>query len=490
MNKVLSTEASRTVSSAAASTGLKSSPTDRTSTLDFGKRLLLCMLAALVGCLIEIASFYPGYINSDSLDQLLQARRGIYLLYHPPIMAWIWRPLDALFPGPIGMLVLQNAFLWSGLAIIVALASKRKVAALLVLAIGLSPAVVAQLSTVWKDSQLGAALVLAWALLLTGRQRSSLVAVLASVPPLIYASAVRSNGPTAAFPIAVFLGMTLHQEFYRRSRRGKWVAGAVAGVLVVEAGVFSNDVLGVRGTVQPLQGPFLHDLVGMSFDTGNNELPGYLQSGPHASDLGSLREIYKPDNLDPLFWTKGRSLWVTSDPRDVKELYHRWLTAVSRHPILYLRHRWELFSGLLGLGVENVIYPFQWQVEPNSLGIVKTRGILNKWAMSYLELTKNTVFFRAWAYLLLTFLTGIASFRYLRFGYLRSQDSVLCLAFSVYLYAFAYFFVTPTGAFRYIWWSVVGSLLMPLTLWSELRSSATAFAGLGRATALQRSATV
>jgi len=436
--------------------------------LNFGRRLLLCLISAFVGCLVQIASFYPGYINSDSLDQLLQARRGVYLLYHPPVMAWVWRPLDALFPGPIGMLVLQNAFLWSGIAIIVALASKRWFAMLGVLGIGFAPPVVAQISTVWKDSQMGAALVLAWALLLAGRLRSSIVAVLASMPLLIYASAVRSNGPTASFPIAVLLGITLFEFFDEGSSRWKKpTAGAIAGVLVVWAGISSNNALGVKGSMLPFQGPFLHDLVGMSFDTGRNELPGYLQQGPHAADLNSLRQIYRPDNFDPLFWTKGRSIFQTRDPNEARELYWRWLDAVSHHPILYLRHRLVLFSGLLGIGVKDVIYPYQWQVEPNSLGITKTKGVLNKWAMLYLEVTRNSIFFRAWMYLLLTLLTVVASFRYR-----RARPTLLSLALSIYLYAFAYLFVTPTGAFRYIWWSVVGSLLMPLTLWSELRSPA------------------
>src|SRR5262249_27278575 len=231
------------------------------------------------------------------------------------------------------------------------------------------------------------------------------------------------------------------------SRRwGKWVAGAVAGLLVVEGGIFANDALGVKGSAQPLQGPFLHDLVGISFDTGRNELPAYLQDGPHAADLNSVKDIYKPDNLDPLFWTQGRSLRVTWDAQDIKQLYRRWLSAVWHHPFLYLRHRWVLFSGLLGLGVDKVIYPYQWQVEPNSLGIVKANTILNKWAMDYLEVTRDSVFLRAWLYLLLTLVLALGSF-----VRLRSRETVLPLALSVYLYAFAYFFVTPTGAFRYIW---------------------------------------
>jgi hypothetical protein len=312
---------------------------------------------------------------------------------------------------------------------------------------------------------MGAALVGAWALLVLGRHRSSALALLTSIPLLIYASAVRSNGPAAAFPIAVLLGVSLFESKFRNSSRWKgFAAGVLTGVLVVQAGISANNALGVNGTAAPLQGPLLHDLIGISFDTGRNELPRYLQHGPHATDPDSLRSIYVPDNLDPLFWTRDRSIWITRDPDELKELYVRWLQVVSHHPVLYLRHRLVLFSGLLGIGVRDVIYPFQWQVEPNSLGIIKTKGILNKWAMLYLEVTRNSIFFRAWVYLLLTLVIILASFRLL-----SSRSALLSLAFSTYLYAFAYLVVAPTGAFRYIWWSVVGSLLMPLTLWAERR---------------------
>src|SRR5262249_45371095 len=91
----------------------------------------------------------------------------------------------------------------------------------------------------------------------------------------------------------------------------------------------------------------------------------------------------------------------------------------------------------------------------------------NKWAMDYLEVTRDSVFLRAWLYLLLTLVLALGSF-----VRLRSRETVLPLALSVYLYAFAYFFVTPTGAFRYIWWSVLGSLLVPFTFRAELRSPA------------------
>ena len=68
------------------------------------------------------------------------------------------------------------------------------------------PQVLAQLSTVWKDTGMGASLLLASALLYRSRQTGSKAALLASAPLLFYGYGVRLNAAPALLPLALWAG--------------------------------------------------------------------------------------------------------------------------------------------------------------------------------------------------------------------------------------------------------------------------------------------
>src|SRR5262249_13915818 len=54
----------------------------------------------------------PGHMSYDSVGQLLEARSGVFSDGHPPAMAALWRAVDSVIAGPLGMLLIQSlAFL-------------------------------------------------------------------------------------------------------------------------------------------------------------------------------------------------------------------------------------------------------------------------------------------------------------------------------------------------------------------------------------------
>src|SRR6187551_2782850 len=72
---------------------------------------------SLFGFLVVWWVYRPGFMSWDSVVQLRQARAGAFTDDHPPIVALIWRSLDRLWPGPIGMLILFDGLFWIGLAV-------------------------------------------------------------------------------------------------------------------------------------------------------------------------------------------------------------------------------------------------------------------------------------------------------------------------------------------------------------------------------------
>src|SRR4051812_11178145 len=82
------------------------------------KMRLTSWLSATFGFLITIYFFRPGFMTPDPTAQLAEARSGIYTDLHPPLTALLWRYLDAIIPGPLGMLVFHNLMFWAALAIL------------------------------------------------------------------------------------------------------------------------------------------------------------------------------------------------------------------------------------------------------------------------------------------------------------------------------------------------------------------------------------
>ena len=68
---------------------------------------LQARIILILGGLVFFAFARPGLMTLDSCEQLAEARDGFFTDAHPPMMAAIWRVLDAIMSGAFLMLVLQ-----------------------------------------------------------------------------------------------------------------------------------------------------------------------------------------------------------------------------------------------------------------------------------------------------------------------------------------------------------------------------------------------
>src|SRR6476646_6318271 len=86
-------------------------------------------LAAIFGIVIVgfglIAyGYWPGIMIDDARWQYQQAVDNAYEDWHPPLMAWVWRRLMFIEPGPAPMLLLQLVFYWLAIGLIASWAYK------------------------------------------------------------------------------------------------------------------------------------------------------------------------------------------------------------------------------------------------------------------------------------------------------------------------------------------------------------------------------
>jgi hypothetical protein len=421
---------------------------------------MACVAIAALGTALTVAVFWPGYMSEDSFFQLAQARTGDYTVHHPPLMALLWKPLDVLLPGPGLLLVLQAALAWSGAALFMSLVFRGWGAPVALLAFCLWPTVFSYLGTMWKDVQLGVALLWGTSLTLAadrfGWRRALWIAPLA----FFYGAAARHNGLPAILPLAVWWGWVLAKSLGWRRRR---LIGAVAG-LALTIGTWGG-VTAVNGWLTrdhpippPEQALYIYDLIGLTGATGRLYVPDYILQQPEARSINWLVRLWYPHTLSAIFYDPG-NLQFTSDPGKLSTLHRAWFRAVSDNPGIYFRHRLIMFSYLLGANTPVVHYPFHDGMVKNDLGFTFQRTPLNVAVMDLLHAIQNSLFFRGWAYLAACLALGLGA---LLLG--RLDGLGLALGASALAYALPYFMICPTGDFRYLWWTVLATLLLALAL--------------------------
>src|SRR5204863_4843679 len=120
------------------------------------------------GWLLFVVYSYPGYMSTDSVDQLLQARGANEIHdWYPPVMAVMWRVTDAIVAGPFPMLVIQSCAFLLGLAALLRHVLAPRRAAIVAAVVLLLPPVLTPMAVIWKDSQMAGFLVAGIACLLS-----------------------------------------------------------------------------------------------------------------------------------------------------------------------------------------------------------------------------------------------------------------------------------------------------------------------------------
>ena len=190
-------------------------------------------------------------------------------------------------------------------------------------------------------------------------------------------------------------------------------------------------------------------------------MPDYILRQPEARSINWLLQLWYPHSLVPIFFDPG-NLELSSDPEQLATLRSAWLRAVVDHPGPYLRHRMIMFEYLLGSNTPLVHYPFHDGMVKNDLGFTFQRTPLNRAVMGWLHGLQNSLFFRGWAYLVAALALGVGGLLLRR---LDAAGAALCA--SAIAYALPYIPTCPAGDFRYLWWTVLATLLLAATLLAD-----------------------
>ncbi|MGY1425765.1 hypothetical protein [Lysobacter sp. A289] len=326
-------------------------------------------IGALVLAGIIVLTFYPGVMTNDSHAVLKQARTLELTDWHPPIMALIWRGLDAIVEGPALMLVAQALLYAGAVAKLCAKAfpmlAHRLPPWLLVLLVGAFPPVFALTGMMWKDIWMSSFLLLGLAYVFqmasADHQRRRVRAFLLLLACCVLATTLRHNA------MAATAGLLAGGCYYLLAIPRPWLrllSACSLGVLLAVG--FALAVTSINRMVATPTNPtttiLLHDIAGTLLRTpdpasaSRQLLIGHpaLSDRAPAKFLQQVRDGYDPASANGILKTSRRKnapfdIIVYRPSHDAESVRGAWKDIVVRHPSAYLRHRLATFRCLIQL---------------------------------------------------------------------------------------------------------------------------------------------
>jgi len=288
-------------------------------------------------CIVNVAVFYPGALNNDSINQYNEAKSGQYTDWHPPIMAYVWSWLLPVIDGPQGMLLLQLSLHWLGFwAISDALAREgRSSSAWWMLLAGAFPLFLVFNGDTWKDVQMASAWISAFGLIYRERTIKTAARYWIAIPVALlslYGVLLRANAVFAFGPLLLYLALG-----HRRLRVSRLLAAVVATTLIAIplSTIVNRGMLGAADShsIRSLQ---LFDLAGIAYHS--NDISAF--SVATGLSLKTLEECYTSYWWDGFsMWGRCRGAWEGLGRRTDSNLMRLWINSILEHPGAYLNHR-------------------------------------------------------------------------------------------------------------------------------------------------------
>jgi hypothetical protein len=425
-------------------------------------RLVPWLSAGACAC-ITIVVLYPGQYPFDSAYQLWQARSGRFGNGSPVAMIALWALLLEATADPAALFCLNVALFWSGLALCVIVIAEHALARVaLLVALGMTPLVLAEMAHVLTDAHLAAVLMLATGFAACGLATRQRAPLLGGVALLIYAGCIRHNALIAILPYGALAAPALIPV------RARGATIAVSGALLIAllsgatAFVLDRTMVVQRYTVWPAIA--LWDLSAISVDRNTLLLPTFT----HGSGL-TVDELRETGAFDPtantFLFQKSHSgmrdgLQVPYMPAQLRELRAAWTRAVLQNPTAYARHRLRTFWLLIGPhrgGVQGLAYfqartpyrdnpPLPAPAAPGAqAAFYRLAGALSSGWM-----------FSALPCLVLGAVAWVVAWR--RRNRLNARVA-LAVSSAALLYAMAFLPLAPAADLRYLTWPIVAGPL-------------------------------
>ncbi|HEY5949282.1 MAG TPA: hypothetical protein VIV40_27500 [Kofleriaceae bacterium] len=403
---------------------------------------------------------FPGYMSTDSINQLAEARTGHFSDGHPPIMAAEWWVLDRIISGPLLMLLLQAALFLGGLYYLFRRVLSPRAAALVAAAIFVFPPVLTPMAVIWKDSQMAAYLVAGTAALVQPGRRARVLGLVL----LVIAAAVRHNAFAAVVPIVFFVfEWRAGIRWWKRSMIVVAIAIAMVGAAVLITRVLSERHIRLT--------PVYPDLVGMiaySDDMSDAELREILRGTPlvRTTNIQARARELTHEWAFRIVSGEDRLFNNPTYPEEWDALDRARNELVRRDPGAYFRSHWDPIAKMLGLTDPDIPGPI-WNLFLEDTGTMFNVEHMAtwSWAQYYAGVTfawfhLHTPLFTPYIYALVALLLLV----------LVCRDRLTAgLLVSGLLYEASFFPFSPNPDYRYSHWMITATVISAVLIFIQRR---------------------
>jgi hypothetical protein len=302
---------------------------------------------AIFGWSLTLAIFYPGVMTYDAryvYGAIAEGRAGDW---QSPVMTWLWEMIDPIAPGSASMFLLIASLYWLAYGLLGWSIEKScpRIAILLVIAALISPAFALQ-GSIWRDVLFANVWLIGCVLAYDSTNQRQPVAGLMRVLALtlvLLGFLLRPNALFAA-PLLAAYAVWPARLHWRRVALG-YVPALIAlyGLMhVVYYGVF--DAM----RQNPLHSIMVFDIGGVSHFSRENRFPVTWTADENAL---VTRGCYSSAWWDA-YWTQQPCLFVMARLERDKifgspQLVEAWKSALTAHPLAYVRHRLAFMRTLL-----------------------------------------------------------------------------------------------------------------------------------------------
>jgi hypothetical protein len=371
---------------------------------------------------------------------------------------FVWRVRDAWHPGPGLLFALHLALFWSGLALLASalrLGGWRAIALMLIAAFAPVPWLLR--AHVWTDVGLFSALLFAAGSLARAQASRRRRWMLAAMPALIYAAAVRHNAMPAVLPFVVWLVWLALGPGASRVRLAA-AAAALAAILVGGAAAINANVER-REPLWPAEAEW--ELAAISVRTGEMLLPPFM-IGP-GLDVPELASAFRDWSMVPMLTGTRHGmrdpLMGDYTPAELAALRAAWFDAIRAHPRAWLAHRWRRAVALIGVHdpswPRELIYVDDEVRYRDNPPVARNASALHRRLMDAFAALSATALLAGWPYLCAGILAAVPAWR--RRHELAGVVAVTLLA-SAWLYVVPLIALAP-AELRYLGWSCLASIV-------------------------------
>jgi hypothetical protein len=417
-------------------------------------------IAAVLGFALIVRASYPGYLHADNTFQLAQIRDGTYFDWQPPFIAALWIGLMKIFPGPVGILLLDNLLIWGALAAI-AFGIRRRVGAwsLLVFTVPFMPGMLNLMGHANRDILLVAWAMVAfacafWANVENIGARTRIVLQISTGLFAIVAFLVRANAIFALIPLLAYA-----------CSRMEWRRNLLACLLVlgmmpaVQSGL--DRLMGVFSE-HPGDSIKVYHLLALSYFEDRNLFPG---KWTEEESRQIVESCYSPNQWETAAYWRMQECGMIQDHLvrqqmwGSKALTKAWIAAVAANPVgTYAAMAATFHQAMRDPNSPLILYPpprepgvEHWEVSPPFR--LTTRAAHAHMQSAFNLVCGKPLVFAAVLALTMTLLLV------LRLAETRLGLFALVLSGSGAIYLLTYFPFNVSAEYRYFHWSGVTAWL-------------------------------